>query len=562
MVVSRWNASYGFLIFLRIILSLSPSYIHPDEWFQSGEALLGHLLQVNTLKTWEFQPLFPCRSMASIYLFNLPLVLAIKLRLLDQSSSGHAFFAVQRCTFLFLSFVPDLCIARYFGSSLLKRQKQAALLIYAGSGAVLSFNCRPFSNNVESTILFLCITIVWQLTLQGKDAIRKTKTSDLVSSDISSWLIKSAALGILGAAGFFSRFTFAIFAFPVVLQFLRVTKKKAALHTIPFFQWLRLLLPGILSSIIASAIHVFFDTYFYSQIQEDEPRTSRGMQKVPFVPLNALRYNLQPSNLAEHGIHPRWLHAVVNAPMILGVVPYVSLLVRIPEYLGFSKKHKLKDGSSRLEKLLIQTTAFSIIVLSIQAHQEPRFLLPLIAPASLLCGIRYGARKHSKFAKVCFWTVFALQSFAMVLLFCVAHQAGIIPSILGIGLFLKSKTSEGGHRFLFWRTFMPPRHLLLPFLPSSADEANVKDLASISAESVLQVIKLNKEIPAIFNAPMWAIWQKKETFLPINITLENALQYKWPHLDLDHVPESLQMWRSGYPLLHSFSYASWYLKEQ
>lgn len=37
------------------------------------------------------------------------------------------------------------------------------------------------------------------------------------------------------------------------------------------------------------------------------------------TPFNSLIYNLSSSNLAEHGIHPRWLHAVVNWPMLFGV---------------------------------------------------------------------------------------------------------------------------------------------------------------------------------------------------------------------------------------------------
>jgi hypothetical protein len=36
------------------------------------------------------------------------------------------------------------------------------------------------------------------------------------------------------------------------------------------------------------------------------------------APLNALRYNSQTSNLAEHGIHPRVTHALVNLPLMFG----------------------------------------------------------------------------------------------------------------------------------------------------------------------------------------------------------------------------------------------------
>ena len=37
---------------------------------------------------------------------------------------------------------------------------------------------------------------------------------------------------------------------------------------------------------------------------------------VELTPLNFLRYNLLPANLAEHGLHPRWLHLLVNLPMV------------------------------------------------------------------------------------------------------------------------------------------------------------------------------------------------------------------------------------------------------
>lgn len=36
------------------------------------------------------------------------------------------------------------------------------------------------------------------------------------------------------------------------------------------------------------------------------------------TPLNSLVYNLNPANLALHGTHPRWTHAVVNFPLLFG----------------------------------------------------------------------------------------------------------------------------------------------------------------------------------------------------------------------------------------------------
>jgi hypothetical protein len=88
-----WRGVYHALLVLRLLLALgSTGYVHPDEWFQSGEAvagesfmshslilpqadsaLAGPWLNVDALRTWEFDPASPARSLASIYLFAAPL---------------------------------------------------------------------------------------------------------------------------------------------------------------------------------------------------------------------------------------------------------------------------------------------------------------------------------------------------------------------------------------------------------------------------------------------------------------------------------------------------------
>lgn len=42
------------------------------------------------------------------------------------------------------------------------------------------------------------------------------------------------------------------------------------------------------------------------------------------TPLNFLMYNFSSQNLAEHGLHPRWLHVFVNFPMLFG--PWITWL--------------------------------------------------------------------------------------------------------------------------------------------------------------------------------------------------------------------------------------------
>lgn len=84
--VSAFWPLYGSAVLARITLAFfSPGYIHPDEWFQFGEVLVGDLLDQATFRTWEFDPSYPCRSMASIAVFGLPLRLIIHLfRLLGR----------------------------------------------------------------------------------------------------------------------------------------------------------------------------------------------------------------------------------------------------------------------------------------------------------------------------------------------------------------------------------------------------------------------------------------------------------------------------------------------
>lgn len=90
---------YLLLVIIRIAFTFSPGYIHPDEWFQFGEILAGDLFGIDILRTWEFDPTFPCRSMASIRLFGLPFYL------LGKEPSTYALFVMSRAIFLFLSFI-------------------------------------------------------------------------------------------------------------------------------------------------------------------------------------------------------------------------------------------------------------------------------------------------------------------------------------------------------------------------------------------------------------------------------------------------------------------------
>jgi phosphatidylinositol glycan class Z len=175
--------------------------------------------------------------------------------------------------------IPDACIAR-----LVPRQtRYAALLAYASSTGVLALAIRPFSNGAESALL--AGSLLALCTYARAPSARG-----------------AAGLGALLALGAFARFTFALFALPLGLFLLASASARHVLAA------------GAAGGAAALA-HVCVDTAYYA----------RG--HVVVAPLNALLYNVRGENLAQHGLHPRWLHAVLNAPLVLGVGVYVAALL-------------------------------------------------------------------------------------------------------------------------------------------------------------------------------------------------------------------------------------------
>ncbi len=202
-------------------------------------------------------------------------------------------------------------------------------------------------------------------------------------------------LAFVAICGLFTRITFAAFFLPVALEALKYTLRRSRFALLP---WLRSL---IFPMLVASATGLGFiyadSTYFVFPSRDS---------MFELTPLNFLRYNLLPANLAEHGLHPRWLHLVVNLPMIAtpGLLLYVfwsewdytnprtaerpqekrkdSVRAGVMETLQRGETENLwreQDRSSRY--LVLHWVRWSgTTLLSIQPHQEPRFLIPLLTP--------------------------------------------------------------------------------------------------------------------------------------------------------------------------------------
>lgn len=542
---------YAACLALRITCALSPGYIHPDEYFQNAEPLLRGLLGiVDPVLTWEFNADRPCRSMASITIFNAPLLAFVHVYKLvygdTLSPSGRMLFIAQRLNFFAISLVIDWAIVQLAPPKL----KRRALLLFATSGAVLAFAIRPFSNNVESLLLVVSLACLQSLhSTANKWAA--AESSDAKHAILKDWSALSSVLGCLFALGVFSRFTFVLFGLSLGLYYIvlawRMSSTQASRQDASTLSQLILrvrvgraflltsdLLNGLL---LTSVAHILYDTVLYRALgKEEEPVIShlgllyfiatlaKRCRFPPLIaPLNSFLYNLQEENLAEHGLHPRWLHAVVNAPMLLGIGSYLGwhFIVATTGGIGWPPQGVARSSSQAgtgfpLVQICHWVIFTSVALLSTGPHQEPRFLLPLVTPILIATLTLFSKRPRLM------WTLHLVHSVILTLFFAWGHQGGLVPALTEINSHLRAGSRSGGiditrtdRVFInVWRNFMPPKHLVLTNPSHNGGLYNeLIDHGSRPAEDMLWSI-LHKTTGSDYNgaaghdlllAPAWAM---------------------------------------------------------
>ncbi len=477
------------------------------------------------------------------------------------------------------------------------------MIIFASSWSTLLFLNRPFSNTLETMLLSLLLGVVifyvngtnpgvetsgqqqQQHQRQGRQRQQQhyydqkgTMIPKLQSScnnrrrgaSFHDHHTISYSIGVICSLGIFTRFTFAFFAFPVVLLYLHersidntrgiaFRKTKGDVNQFSFGSYTK-------HFIVSSAVILFgfvsfscfiirMDCEFYNlegsgdndndnNDSESEQQRQQRQRQVFITPWNALRYNSKVSNLSDHGIHPRLTHAVVNMPMLFGPLAILFYVVFTQRLLGYVHNvvtnakdgggkeiinYKLKDergrqgnnetgndvtsiiptstgnvggsaGCTRVQRFTSRTCYAMVIVglgiLSCAPHQEPRFILPLIVPLTILHSksivpvwgeqlvekegkkIRKKLRNaQTRWVLVVVWVTF---NTLLLTFFGKMHQGAVIPSLLQVPLVV------GNNRFttnvsdelvdvklpkaiIYYHTYMPPTFLLRQSQPGIRD---------------------------------------------------------------------------------------------
>ncbi|KAJ2744103.1 alpha 1,2 mannosyltransferase [Coemansia sp. BCRC 34301] len=488
---------YLALVAARVLLSVLPSYIHPDEFFQGPEIAAGDILHTTALRTWEFDPAAPVRSIVPLYAFAAPPMLV--LRLLGLHLTPWRLFASSRVFMALVSLAVDAGVYHAIRRS---RGVRPALLLLASSHCLAVFHVHTFANAFASAVLATCFALLAR----------------------ARWLALGAGL----ALGCFAHVTFAAFALPLGVAALVSSSGKLTGRVV------RLAAGGVL----AATIIILIDSLYY------------GSLTIALV--NNVAYNSRRENLAAHGIHPQYTHALVNMPLLFGPLCLVLALVR--------------------PRSLIDVTAFASVVcgvslLSLAPHQEARFLLPAL-PGMAIC-LRSYVRSRFPF----FWPVWIAFNAALFVVFGALHQAGVVPVIAHLaesvwpsaqcrvigadalcGPGLSVAAAKLTTTVLLVSTYMAPRHLL-----AQTGDANARiDLVDLVGFDHAQIrARLNEAVHVnaslVHSAPAGELVFKQTATLlvvpgSVNINgiappdahfhLVPVFRYA-PHVNFDHMAETL-----------------------
>ena len=540
----------------------------------------GDILKLKVHRTWEFNATAPVRStvLPCLTSGSAFLLLRVAQEWFDIPITSHSLLVLPRFMVTIIGGLADIMVYKHSGS--------CGLLLWATSYITVVYFTRTLSNTLEAILFVALLHLVISdknaqavhssekalraLNEHGKAMEKKRKdkksaykkvrppsTLDLSldnECEVQTRFSDVFWLSVILAVGTFNRPTFLIYAFvPYVFWVFSACGSRD--HHIATHSMDRVAVSAVITA-FTSLILIICDSLYYGSLA---PRNLIGiyrklmvykeMQKflksLTITPLNFILYNINPSNLSKHGLHPRIVHFVVNTPMLFGILSLFALynIGKILETkVGINKK--MRWGSvNKTHKFLLFSYFVPLIILSVFPHQEARFLVPLLAPLAMLYG-----------QKVFGWTAWKPWGFLWIIpnllaatFFGVFHQGGLVPCLQHLQNTTSQLPGQPTTHVIFYHTYMPPHHLFL-MNQTSINSPKIHDLKGASIEKLHEMLdnitaknsknkikivspstldqqfckeykdvafKLNKYFP-------WHISMENPPNLPVDLTCKNA----------------------------------------
>jgi GPI mannosyltransferase 4 len=311
------------------------------------------------------------------------------------------------------------------------------------SFAFLFFTSRPYSNTLE----WYLICALWYIVFKCKNT-------------------NGVLVGVLAVSGCFVRITFPAFATPIILWWWF----NRNFSIVSLFQL-------VLGGLISLSSFVIYDSWHYG--------------KWVLTPLNNLMYNSRTENLAQHGLHPRYQHFLINTLLMFG--PF--WLWALPVIFKRLKRGGSDDGQILVSACMV---VVSLTTLSIFPHQEPRFLLPLLLPLAHL---------QPHIVKSKFWfKILVITQMLVAIFFASVHQSGSISCL----------STVSNHTCIVWWKMYP--------LPSVLTKTQIVDATRMD---LAQVYGDMKDHDCLLAKPAWI-------HVPDLVLVDRCW---WPHIGLDQIPD-------------------------
>ncbi|XP_063240991.1 GPI mannosyltransferase 4 [Bacillus rossius redtenbacheri] len=436
--------SFWILASLRIILTLLPQsgYIHPDEFFQSVEVVAGDVFDLEVSRPWEFNTTFPVRSAAVLYgVVGVPLALLKAVSPFAALWFGwelrtpYAVLATARLAACLLSFLVDLAL--YRACRACGRDHRALLVALASSFVVLVYGTRTFSNTIEMALQSVLIGCVADCMALSEQVIERREYLDEQHRKAGSpadrarvhklrlllprhSLRRCAAVATLTVVGVFNRPTFLAFAVAPVFFWLQRGLGSASVGLLDFhLRMLALVLAGLPTLVLL----ILVDSFYYGYLTLGEISAVKlSLDNLVVTPLNFIKYNANADNLARHGLHPRYLHLLVNVPLLYNALGLVALGAALRlVYRCVCRRWRDLPRAQSVVGLMTASWLVPVALLSLFPHQEPRFLVPVTLPLVFLYTRRL--HRHGGLALSCWYACNIL----LTAFFGFAHQGGVWP---------------------------------------------------------------------------------------------------------------------------------------
>ncbi|XP_034183919.2 phosphatidylinositol glycan anchor biosynthesis class Z [Osmia lignaria lignaria] len=499
--IKRKIGVYWVLAALRIILTLIPQtgYIHPDEYFQSIEIISGDHFDIDVNKPWEFNSTFPIRTVL------IPqIIVGIPCSILNKLSQYTLFYlgislkspyflvSFPRLLMCGLSFISDYCL--YKICYMFGQNYKIRLITYASSYVMLVYATHTLSNSVELVLTALllyytshCMAYSEKVVIQSdyltdkynkaKTGVDRVKYYKLKASLPSHSLNNCLEIATVTVIGIFNRPTFIAFAFPPIFFWLQ---RGLGSKSVGFGDFHIRIFTFIACGIPTTIFFIIVDSFYFGYLTMAEiGNLDIGMNNFVVTPLNFLKYNANTKNLQNHGLHPHYIHLLVNVPLLYNILGIVGLLT-FGKMLRSGLKAKWLDLPRIQSVVGLMTTSFiiPIMLLSIFPHQEPRFIIPTLLPLVFLYAPNIsqtsGVDTISRIAENnVYQTAFApknklskLQIFwficnvLLTFFYGFAHQGGVLPLTSHIATELKAKPDLTHIHLFTSHTYSIPTALL------------------------------------------------------------------------------------------------------